>query len=293
MKRLCLPILKAITAGLMAITAGLLPAACGESDLEAAMPDIVAIPAGPFIAGSDRAERQTAYGLDEAAYGHSVTRRQGWYENEDQRHEITLPAFWIMETPVTNRLYALFIAQSGHPAPDVNEETWTAYGLIHPFERSRRFAWAKGVPPAGREDHPVTLVAHDDAEAFAAWLSRKTGQDWRLPSALEWEKAVRGAEGRIFPWGDEFDPGRLNSHDGGPFDTIPVGRHPSGAGPFGVTDAVGQVFEWTADRAGPERYIVKGGSWDDRGCGICRPAARHARPAGIKHILIGFRLVRD
>jgi formylglycine-generating enzyme required for sulfatase activity len=72
---------------------------------------------------------------------------------------------------------------------------------------------------------------------------------------------------------------------------MPVGRFPLGASPFGVLDAAGQVFEWTADAAGERRYVVKGGSWDDKGCGICRPAARHSRPAAIKHILIGFRLV--
>lgn len=286
MKRHCLHIL-------MALTAGLLLAACGESDLEAALPDIIPVPAGPFIAGSDRAERQAAYALDEAAYGHSVTREQGWYENEDERHSVTVGAFAVMASPVTNRLYGLFIAESAHPAPDVDQATWTAYGLVHSYKSTRRFAWVEGVPPKGREDHPVTLVAHADALAFAAWLSQKTGQRWRLPSALEWEKAVRGTEGRIFPWGDGFDPDRLNSHDAGPFDTVPVGRHPGGAGPFGLTDAAGQVFEWTADPAGSGRYLVKGGSWDDKGCGICRPAAHHARPADIKHILIGFRLVRD
>jgi formylglycine-generating enzyme required for sulfatase activity len=52
-------------------------------------------------------------------------------------------------------------------------------------------------------------------------------------------------------------------------------------------------FDWTADAVAPGRYIVKGGSWDDKGCGICRPTAYHSRPADIKHILIGFRLVRD
>jgi len=57
-----------------------------------------------------------------------------------------------------------------------------------------------------------------------------------------------------------------------------------------MLDAAGQVFEWTATSVGRGRFIVKGGSWDDKGCGICRPAARHSRPAGLKHILIGFRL---
>ena len=93
--------------------------------------------------------------------------------------------------------------------------------------------------------------------------------------------------------GNAFDPARLNSHDRGPFDTMAVGRFPRGASPYGVLDAAGQVFEWTAATAGRDRFIVKGGSWDDKGCGVCRPAARHSRPARIKHILIGFRLVRQ
>jgi len=57
--------------------------------------------------------------------------------------------------------------------------------------------------------------------------------------------------------------------------------------------AAGQVFEWTASPGNPGRFLVKGGSWDDSGCGVCRPAARHGRPADIKHILVGFRLVRE
>jgi formylglycine-generating enzyme required for sulfatase activity len=74
---------------------------------------------------------------------------------------------------------------------------------------------------------------------------------------------------------------------------VPVGRIRAGASPYGLLDGAGQVFEWTATPAGPGRHIVKGGSWDDKGCGVCRPAARHGRPDNIKHILIGFRLVRE
>jgi formylglycine-generating enzyme required for sulfatase activity len=139
----------------------------------------------------------------------------------------------------------------------------------------------------------VVLVSQEDARAYAAWLSDETGERWRLPTETEWEKAARGTDGRRFPWGDSFDPSRLNSHDEGPFDTVAVGSNPAGASPFGLLDAAGQVFEWTATPVGPGRFIVKGGSWDDKGCGVCRPAARHARPAGLKHILIGFRLVRE
>ena len=268
----------------------MMPAMAAALDPEL-QPRTVMVPAGSFIAGSDRSEREAAYRLDEAAYGHSVTRQQRWYEGEGVRREVDLPGFAITRTPISNRLYAAFVAATGHPAPDVDPQTWAGYGLIHPYERTRRHAWIGGESPAGREDHPVVLVSHQDAETFAAWLSAATGRQWRLPSAEEWEKAARGTDGRMFPWGDVWDPTRLNSHDLGPFDTLPLGRFPAGASPYGLLDAAGQVFEWTATGAGSGRYLVKGGSWDDKGCGVCRPAAGHGRPAGLKHILIGFRLV--
>lgn len=259
----------------------------------AELPELVQIPAGPFMVGSDRAERELAYRLDEAAYGSSVTRDSKWYENEPERHSETLPAFAVTRTPITNAQYAEFVAATGYRAPDVDPNTWRGYGLIHPYERTRRFAWSGNRPPPGRADHPVVLVAYADAVAYAEWLSRTTGRHWRLPTEREWEKAVRSDDGRIFPWGNDWDPSRLNTHDQGPFDTVPVGTFPTGAGPFGLLDGAGQVFEWTATTAGDDRFIVKGGSWDDSGCGVCRPAARHSRPATLKHILIGFRLVAD
>lgn len=257
------------------------------------VPGLVEIPAGSFIIGSDRSEREAAYRLDEQAYRHRATREQGWYEVERKRGPHALEAFSIARTLITNAQYAAFVEATGRAAPDVSPEVWQSYGLIHPFERTRRHAWSGGKLPPGRESYPVVLVSHADARAYARWLSEQTGQTWRLPSEEEWEKPARGIDGRYFPWGDGFDPARLNSHDQGPFDTTPVGSFPDGASPFGLLDAAGQVFEWTATENRKGRYIVKGGSWDDKGCGVCRPAARHSRPAHLKHILIGFRLVRE
>ncbi len=268
------------------------PALASEAPL-AVVPEVVAVPAGSFIAGSDEAEREAAYRLDEAAYGHTVTREQRWYAGERPRSSHAAHAYFITIAPVTNAQYAAFVAERGHPAPDVDAATWRSYRLAHPFSRTRKYAWTQGRPPEGRADHPVVLVSHADAQAYAAWLSAQTGARWRLPTELEWEKAARGVDGRRFPWGDEWDPSRLNSADAGPFDTTAAGGFPRGASPFGLGDAAGQVFEWTATEAGSGRFIVKGGSWDDKGCGVCRPAARHGRPADLKHILIGFRLVRE
>lgn len=268
-------------------------AAVGAGPVGSHVPALVEVPAGPFVAGSDAAEREAAYRLDEAAYGHDRTRRRGWYDRERPRGARRLERFFVTRTPITNHEYAAFVADTGHRAPDVDSATWRGYRLVHPFARTRRHAWRDGAPPPGREAHPVVLVSHGDAMAYAAWLSARTGRVWRLPTALEWEKAARGPDGRRFPWGDRFDPALLNSHDAGPFDTLPVGGFPAGASVYGVLDAAGQVFEWTASPGNPGRFLVKGGSWDDRGCGVCRPAARHARPAGIRHILIGFRLVAE
>ena len=285
--------LRAYVAGALLLLAVSPLASRASSGAELVLPDVVEIPAGPFIMGSDAAERETGYQLDESAYGHSTTRLRGWYEAERQPGQVETGRFVITATPITNRQYAAFVAATGHPAPDVDRQTWDAYSLIHPYDRTRSHAWRNGRPPAGREDHPVVLVSHADAAAYAAWLSEVTGQTWRLPTEAEWEKAARGTDGRRFPWGNFWNPGVLNSHDAGPFDTMPVGSFPAGASPFGLLDAAGQVFEWTGTTAGPGRKLVKGGSWDDKGCGVCRPAARHGRPEGLKHILIGFRVVSD
>ena len=264
-----------------------------DADTVQNIPSVVPVSAGAFIFGSDRTQREAGYLLDEAAYGHSITRTQKWYEYEHQSQEVSTDTYAITRTPITNAQYQAFVDATGHTAPDVAPAVWAGYRLVHPYERTRRHAWKGGRFPEGREAHPVVLVAYADAVAYADWLSSVSGFSWRLPTELEWEKAARGIDGRWFPWGNEFDARKLNSHDDGPFDTVPVGAFSDGASPFGVLDAAGQVFEWTSTKAGDGRYIVKGGSWDDKGCGVCRSSARHSRPKEIKHILIGFRLVRE
>jgi len=259
------------------------------------VPDLVVIPAGEFISGSDRAERDHAYMLDETAYGHSITRSQRWYESEHERRNRTLPEFSIMKSPVTRCEYAEFLNDTDHPAPQIDRASWDSQGLIHDFSSTIKFQWLKGEQNKfDRCQHPVVLVSNEDAMAYARWLSEKSGLTWRLPSEFEWEKAARGSSGNLFPWGNQYDAAKLNSHDNGPFDTLPVASFPGGASPFGLFDAAGQVFEWTATSgANDRRFVVKGGSWDDKGCGVCRPAARHTRDKDLKHILVGFRLVTD
>jgi formylglycine-generating enzyme required for sulfatase activity len=285
------PVWRAIFAAAFALALAWVVNVAAGQEAEVPVPALAEVPAGPFVAGSDRAERDAAYRLDEIAYGHNKTKIWQWYEKEQPRQTLETGAFRITATAITNRQYAAFVAATGYPPPDIDRETWESYKLVHPYKRTRRHAWTDGQPPKGREDHPVVLVSLTDALAYAAWLSELTGQTWRLPSEVEWEKAARGTDGRRFPWGQFWNPQLANTHDMGPFDTQPVGAYPRGASPFGLLDPAGQVFEWTATASAPGRYLVKGGSWDDKGCGVCRPAARHGRPEGIKHILIGFRLV--
>ena len=147
----------------VALTVAFAAAAGGAGGAPA--PATVEVPAGPFVAGSDRAGREAAYRLDEAAYGHGRTRQWRWYESERQRTRIETAAYAITETPITNAQYAAFVAATGHPAPDVDAGTWASYKLIHPYERTRRFAWTGGRPPKGRGGHPVVLVSFEDARA--------------------------------------------------------------------------------------------------------------------------------
>ena len=268
-------------------TAVILPASSNDPT---PAPDTASIPSGSYIAGSNQQEREYAYQLDETAYGHSRTRTGGWYDRERTRASATTGAYEITVAPITNDQYQLFVNATNHPVPEVDETTWRGYGLVHPYSRTRRHAWQNGQPPPNRELHPVVMVSYNDAQAYAAWLSESRNELWRLPTEDEWEKAVRGTDGNYFPWGNDFNSDNLNSHDAGPFDTVAVGTR-SRAGPFGLLDGAGQVFEWIST-PGAQRAWVKGGSWDDQGCGVCRPAARHSRPKPIKHILVGFRLVR-
>ena len=263
------------------VLAGCFSVACHAG--QAGQPQMVSVPPGEFWMGSTAEEREYGYGLDETLHGSTVARRQQWFEVETHRR-LDVPEYRIDRDLVTNADYARFVAATGHRVPFVDETTWRGYRLVHGYPTVLKFLWHSQHPPAGRETHPVVLVSHDDAAAYCSWRGA------RLPSEAEWEKAARGTDGRYFPWGNVFDAQLLNSEDGGPFDTVPVGGYPDGQSPYGVLDMAGQVFEWTDTlfRKEPPRYVVKGGSWDDFP-GVTRAAARHGRPPQLKHILVGFR----
>ena len=118
--------------------------------------------------GSGAAERETGYKLDEVAYGHSTTRLRGWYKAELQPESVETGRFAITATPVTNRQYAAFVEATGHAVPDVDAQTWAAYKLIHPYERTRRHAWQNTCTP-------YTLLMSVKASAlYPSFLAART-----------------------------------------------------------------------------------------------------------------------
>lgn len=251
------------------------------------------VPSGEFIFGSTEEEREYAYALDE-----EVTRRYGWYERET-RGKGTIGSYCIDRFPVTQRQYQRFLDDTGHRAPYISAADYQQQGfLVHPYAKVKPYLWEGRRFPPHFKDHPVVLVSRDDAETYCRWEGRTGKAVYRLPTEWEWEKAARGPKGRVFPWGDQWNPAYLNS--GERFgSTTPVGKFPKGASPYGILDMAGNTFEWTStpwspqpSADGTQKYVLKGCSWDDLP-GTCRAAMRHGRPETSRHILIGFRCVSD
>lgn len=170
-------------------------------------PEMILIPAGEFLMGSDPQKDKDAQ------------------DEEQPQHTLYLPEYWIAKTPVTNVQYAAFVQATGYEAP----KHW----------------WKKGKIPQGKDMHPVVEVTWYDALAFCTWLAEVTGKPYTLPSEAEWEKAARGTDGRIYPWGNTFDQSKCNTSESRIKDTTPVDKYPQGASPYGVLDMAGNVAEWT------------------------------------------------
>ena len=177
-------------------------------------PEMILIPAGEFLMGSDPGKDKDARGRD----------------NEQPQHTLYLSDYYIAKTPVTNAQYAEFVRDAG---------------LVDPPGY-----WQEGEPPPDKLNHPVVYVSWRDAGAYCDWLADITGNPYRLPSEAEWEKAARGTGGRIYPWGNRWYPRWCNTFEGGPGDTTPVGAYPRGASPYGLLDMAGNVWEWTRSRWG-------------------------------------------
>jgi formylglycine-generating enzyme required for sulfatase activity len=152
--------------------------------------------------------------------------------SEQPQHRVRLSAFYIGRYPVTNVQYLAFAQATG-----------------------RKFN-----PSLTRDVHPVANVSWNDAVAFCEWLSQATHRTFRLPTEAEWEAAARGPDGRIYPWGDEFQRDCLNSGEDYIKTTTPVGKYsPKGDSPCGAADMSGNVWEWCADWYNEHEYRLRAG----------------------------------
>jgi formylglycine-generating enzyme required for sulfatase activity len=276
------------------------PSGSGAGPLSrAADAQMVLVPPGNYVAGSTPEERDGAYDDYLSSSGRDDARENEWFKREEDRHLASLPAFRIDLMPVTNAQYAEFVATGGAPAPAIDEATWKAQGYVQDYATQvTRFVWPSTVAPVGREDHPVVLVTWDQANAYCAWRGSLLGVVRRLPSAAEREKAARGHDGFTYPWGNTWQPDKLNSAVKGPNDTVPVGSFPDGASPYGVLDLAGNTFEWTSTpwppgaSTGARERTVRGSAWEDYG-GVGRGASWHGRPHDVRHVIVGFRCASD
>ncbi|WP_428843036.1 formylglycine-generating enzyme family protein [Sphaerothrix gracilis] len=267
-----------------------------------AQPGFVFVPAGQFIAGSNQAERDYAYEISAAAIASDPSgraaaeqrlRQRGWFDHEPERQTTEQAAFCISQQLVTNADYQQFVQATGHRPPGIAEADYQAQGfLVHSYSEVQPYLWQGADYPAGEAQHPVVLVSYADAIAYAEWKGQQDGHTYRLPTALEWEKAARGEEGRYFPWGSEWQPAATNWAQQGNLHTSPVGAYPLSRSVYGVEDMAGNVFEFTELQSDRQQIVMKGCSWDDLP-GFCRAAYRHGRPASSRHILFGFRLILD
>jgi formylglycine-generating enzyme required for sulfatase activity len=257
--------------------------------VEQSLPKAARIPAGEFLMGAEDGE-----------------------EDERPAHRTYVDEFCLGAHPITNAEYAEFIHETGHPSPAVRALPLMVSGALEADFRAMAAAyfWNNGTPPAGRDDHPVTLIGFDDATAYCQWLGIRTGLSIRLPTEAEWEKAARGGlEGRQYPWGDALDPSCAHFLSGGveksQRGTAPVGSYPPNG--FNLHDMSGNVWEWVSDWYVPNYYaraqylnpqgpesgpmrLVRGGAWVNADGRYLRCAYRHKVPPDSYSYSIGFRI---
>ncbi|MFB0535945.1 MAG: formylglycine-generating enzyme family protein [Anaerolineae bacterium] len=214
-------------------------------------------------------------------------------DDEKPQHTVYLDAFYIDKYEVTNAQYRACVEAGTCAAPaDTTDYDHADYA-----------------------QHPVVYVSWNDADTYCRWAGK------RLPTEAEWEKAARGMDGWIYPWGNAFDGGKLNfcdanctydwkdaSANDGYAATAPVGRFPAGASPYGALDMAGNVWEWVADwydsgyysqspgrnPPGPdsgEDRVLRGTSWLNNQWGA-RCTARYRDLPRLRSIVVGFRCVR-
>jgi len=255
---------------------------------DAAQDAMVTVPAGMAVLGSTEAERSQAR-VDFGASGATL------FADEAPSRRAHVKAFRIDRTSVTQAAYAEFVEACGVIPPDteaLTEERWNELRARFsiPYDRTRidPYVWPGASPPPGRSKHPIVLVGQDDAGFYCAW------RGGRLPNEIEWERASRGTQGNIYPWGNRWDPFRANTRMKKIFDTTEVGTFPKARSVEGIDDMGGNVYEWTSTLwpGSKTDIVVKGNGWDGQG-GYGRGAAKLRFHAEVLNVNLGFRCAAD
>lgn len=249
----------------------------------------ISIPEGTFLMGSTAEEANAAY---EDAKLRSSMLEQHTFNAELPQHQVYLSAYEISRYEITNAQYRAFIEATHRPTPRGHngEETWTDETF-------------------NEDTQPVVGVTWFDAQAFAEWIGGS------LPTEAQWERAARGTEARIYPWGNTPPKARQHANFARRYNRpIPVGQFPKGESPDGIADLAGNVWEWCLDEYSPTAYqrngksvsenplnlrfrdvlrsrVIRGGAWDV-GRAFLRSSLRFKfYPLDSTHT-IGFRVVR-
>jgi formylglycine-generating enzyme required for sulfatase activity/class 3 adenylate cyclase len=195
-----------------------------------------------------------------------------------EQHELFLPDYQLGKYPVANAEYERFIEAGGYQ----NKSFWTKAGWIEIGQNQNEPRYWQD-ERFNKPNQPAIGLSWYECVAYCRWLSAETGQLYRLPTEAEWEKGARGVDGRVYPWGSEFEASRLNARAGDQqvCTITPVGIYPTGTSPFGLFDCAGNVWEWCATRwkkpfpydvnqdewqadylEGQNLRVLRGGSWN-------------------------------
>lgn len=222
--------------------------------------EFVKVPHGEFLMGSTDKDKDA-------------------YDNEKPQHKLNISYdFLTARFPVTNALFQTFVKKASYKTKAENDGFgWTWDGKEWSKKNGANWHHPRGPETeiTSLDNYPVVQVNWKDAQAFCTWLnqeyasSRPRGLVFRLPTEPEWEKSARSMDGRIFPWGNEFNPKNCNFRNDGPGRTTPIGLYsPHGDSPLGCADISGNVWEWTASLWGKDwqkpDYGYPYTSWDGR-----------------------------
>ena len=205
------------------------------------------------------------------------------WDDEAPEHISFTKSFYMDTNEVTNSDYKKFVDAEKHETP---------------------YHWSEGKIPKGKEQHPVVYVNWFDATNYCKWAGK------RLPTEQEWEKAARGLDGLVYPWGNEWSLDKSNNPYKHSTGTEPIGSYPEGRSPYGLNDMSGNVWEWvdsyylphpgnpmTRAEYGTDKRVLKGGSWFDclsYGCGLSAPTFnRSFFTPEVKNNSFGFRCAKD